>query len=251
MFVLKTCHKVLIASSVLVLASIQFVSTIFAAPQPFKDVKQDSFYEQPVNYLVGKKVVSGYGDNTFRPNQTITRAEVASMLSNMLQLHTSNLPSSPFRDVMDDKWYAKPIVALVSEGIVTGYEDRTFRPNQTISRAEMAKMLVESYKDLHTIKNKPKIAFGDVPRNQWYSKYVETLVESGVTTGTSPTTFSPNDRLTRAQAATFIYRAHKEVENQSFRIININGACHHPKFVEICGGLTPGPPTIDLGLEVR
>ncbi|SDE48845.1 Fibronectin type III domain-containing protein [Paenibacillus sp. UNCCL117] len=109
-----------------------------------------------------------------------------------------------FKDTADS--YAKQeIQELARDGIVNGYEDGTFQPNQTMTRAELAKIIVLS-QGLNE-KAEEAAAFTDVAPDAWYRGYVGALVASGITQGTSPTTFSPGKKVTREDLVVFFIRA--------------------------------------------
>ncbi|MFD0697528.1 S-layer homology domain-containing protein [Paenibacillus sp. GCM10027628] len=135
---------------------------------------------------------------------------MASMMI-MVMLMSVILPSmalgaanEEFKDIVNS--YAKQeISALVKEGIISGYADGTFQPQKAITRAELAKILVLSLglKEEAT-KAEP---FSDVAAASWYRGYVGALVGSGITQGTSATTFSPDAKVTREELIVFFIRA--------------------------------------------
>ncbi|MGO4889629.1 S-layer homology domain-containing protein [Anaerobacillus sp. MEB173] len=172
----------------------------------FSDVPDKAFYAEPVKELARQGVISGYEDGTFKPNKEVNRAEAATMIAKAIGLDTKNAPAPNFTDVKKGAWYSGSISSLVKAGIVDGYPDGTFLPEQTITRAALAKMLVEAYAQLDEVKNQ-RTAFKDVVPNSWYEGYVTGLVNAKITTGKTPTTFAPNAVVTRGEAATFLYRA--------------------------------------------
>ncbi|MGF7050198.1 hypothetical protein J2T13_004723 [Paenibacillus sp. DS2015] len=108
------------------------------------------------------------------------------------------------KDITDS--YAQiEINSLVDKGIISGYEDGSFQPNNTITRAELAKIIVLS---LGLKENSDQaIAFTDVDKNSWYRGFAGALVESKITQGTSATTFAPDSKVTREELAVFFIRA--------------------------------------------
>ncbi|MEK3719782.1 S-layer homology domain-containing protein [Paenibacillus sp. FSL H8-0034] len=99
----------------------------------------------------------------------------------------------------------KEIRNLVDNGVISGYEDGSFQPAKAMSRAELAKIIVLS---LGLKENTDRAsAFTDVGKNDWYQGFVGALVESGITQGTSATTFSPNAKVTREELIVFFIRA--------------------------------------------
>src|SRR5690606_38073392 len=95
----------------------------------------------------------------------------------------------------------------VNAGIIKGYEDNTFRPQGNLTRAHVAQMLVLGYElEEENLSNLP---FKDINKKQWFANYIQTLYANEITTGTTPTTFSPNAFVTRGQVASFLNRSEK------------------------------------------
>ncbi|MDF2958584.1 MAG: putative rane protein [Paenibacillus sp.] len=109
-----------------------------------------------------------------------------------------------FKDTADS-YAQQEIQTLVEAGVISGYEDNTFQPKKAMTRAELAKIIVLS---LGLKENEGKAAsFKDVDANSWYRGFVGALVESGITQGTSPTTFAPDSKVTREELVVFFIRA--------------------------------------------
>jgi hypothetical protein len=104
-----------------------------------------------------------------------------------------------------DSYAQKEINNLVDNGIVSGYEDGSFQPRKTITRAELSKIIVLS----SGLKENPEqaAAFTDVGKDSWYRGFVGALVASNITQGTSATTFAPEAKVTREELAIFFIRA--------------------------------------------
>lgn len=109
------------------------------APQAFSDVSADAWYGQSVNYLASAGLLSGYQDGTFRPNAPITRAEYAAMASKYARLILTT--GTAFSDVPEDHWAVAYINSAYVRGWVDGYEDYSFKPEQSITRAEVVKQV--------------------------------------------------------------------------------------------------------------
>ncbi|MBP1154424.1 MULTISPECIES: S-layer homology domain-containing protein [unclassified Paenibacillus] len=112
----------------------------------------------------------------------------------------------PFKDIADS-YAVEEIEALVNAGILGGYEDGTFQPREAMTRAQLAKVLVLAL----GLEEDAAAAspFTDVPAHSWFEGYVGALLQTGITDGTSPTTFSPDSPVTREQLAVFFVRAMK------------------------------------------
>ena len=109
-------------------------------PIDLTDVSADEWYANYVGYGVGKGMIRGYEDNTFHPANNITRAEFATLVSRMLGLQPDTA-APRFTDVGADHWAYGAINAMCKIGLINGYEDFSFRPDQFITRAEAIKIL--------------------------------------------------------------------------------------------------------------
>ncbi|WP_405079650.1 S-layer homology domain-containing protein [Paenibacillus chitinolyticus] len=116
---------------------------------------------------------------------------------------------------LDRSYAQKEIAGLISGGILSGYPDGTFKPENPITRAEFAKILVLAL----GLKEEPakSASFHDVDASSWYSGYVGTLVASGITQGTADSTFSPDAKVTREELVVFFVRAFGLVESVSVK----------------------------------
>ena len=110
---------------------------------------------------------------------------------------------NPYTDVNTNDWYYPAVEYMSENGYMTGYSATTFAPNDTLSRAMFVTIL---YRVSGEKVNANGTKFTDVPQNTWYSEAVSWAVANGITSGTSATTFSPNDPVTREQMAVFIKR---------------------------------------------
>ncbi len=169
----------------------------------FKDVNDRHSHYASIHKLADRQVIKGYKDGTFRPNQQVTRGQVASIIANVLDLNTENISDPGFLDVTSDNSHYRGIAALVEAGIIDGYGDGTFRPNAPLTRAQMAKILVKAFQFQQT--GNADTPFIDVNSSE-YIDFIITLYELGITKGTSRSTFSPNDPVTRGQLASFVLR---------------------------------------------
>ncbi|MDO5717195.1 MAG: S-layer homology domain-containing protein, partial [Tissierellia bacterium] len=101
----------------------------------YSDVKQDAWYSDAVHYLSKKGIIKGYEDGTFKPDQPISRAEFAAIASRYERY--TGVSVELFPDVKPDYWAAEDIMNATAAGWITGYPDGTFKPLQSISRAEV------------------------------------------------------------------------------------------------------------------
>ena len=177
------------------------------AAEFFKDVKPADFFYTAVNELAEKKIVSGYGDGTFRPFNNVTRGEAAKMLALSLKLDVANAETTQFSDVKKGDIFYKYIAALANKGIINGYPDGSFKPNEVVQRGAMAKMVALGY-EFALAKNITH-PFKDVDQKYIFNQHIQTLVNLNITKGTSFNTFEPGKAVTRGELATFISRANK------------------------------------------
>ncbi|WP_374724535.1 S-layer homology domain-containing protein [Calidifontibacillus erzurumensis] len=193
-------------------AATPFMSENVQAASKFKDIPSGAFYEKAVQHLSEKGVIGGYNDGTFKPNKAVTRAEAAKMLAYDLGLEAPTETSTNFKDVKKGDWYYEPVMALSQAGGISGYENGTFGPNKTITRAEMSSMLVKAYGIQANIEGE-QTPFTDVPPTSWFAGAVQTLYKNNITSGKSQTKFAPNDPVTRGEIAAFIQKVNEAKNN--------------------------------------
>lgn len=170
---------------------------------------ENHWAEKYIKKLVINGIASGYPDGTFKPDNTITRAEFLTMLVKALKLEGSD--NKIFLDT-EEHWAKNFISIAASYGIVSGYEDSTFRPDNLITREEMAVMVAKAIK-LRLDSEESKFMDNDLI-SSWARPYVNTVVSHGIIQGYPNNTFQPQKNTTRAEAATIIVRA-LESDNQN------------------------------------
>lgn len=143
--------------------------------------------------------ISGYEDNTFRPDGNITRAETAAMLHRVLT-NTKPGESIQFSDIKESAWYYESVNAMSQAGIISGYTDGTFRPNNQITRAEFVTMIMQN-KMLSEFDTMP---FTDVKSDLWSAKYIYSAYKAKYIDGYDDNTFKPDNPITRAEAVKII-----------------------------------------------
>ena len=105
------------------------------AALPFTDVNADDWFSDVVRYVYEQGLMTGTSDREFSPNLTTTRGMIVSILNRLEDGPTAE--AAGFTDVADGDWYADAVNWAASEGIVAGYEDQTFRPNDPITREQL------------------------------------------------------------------------------------------------------------------
>lgn len=162
---------------------------------------------EAILYWVERDVVEGYPDGTFCPNGSITRAEVAKIIVSVLQLEPDDAASIPFSDVSPDFWGYSCIQACAQHGILIGYTDGTFLPNQHITRQEAMTVLYrittfESSAPLEAVAAAPD---GDTV-GRWAANAVGTMLDSQIVVGYPDGSIGPKNQLTRAEFVTMMQR---------------------------------------------
>ncbi|WP_052350383.1 S-layer homology domain-containing protein [Paenibacillus gorillae] len=147
--------------------------------------------------------VNGYPNGSFLPNRAVTRAEFAVMLSKVLQLPAAQ--SLPFDDANSiPDWAASAIASAAQAGILSGYEDRTFRPNVNISRAEAAVMIAKAAGLSSTTTN---TTFADDAQIAgWARGWVAAAAKAQLVQGQASNAFLPQASTTRAEAVVLLQR---------------------------------------------
>ena len=180
-------------------------------PFRFDDVKNESdYFFAPVYwaYEHEPQITKGTSDTLFSPNAGCTRAQVVTFLWRAAGEPKPTKTENPFVDVKEGQYYYDAVLWAVEKGITTGTTATTFRPNQTCTRGQIVTFLWR-----YSGQPKPKTTenpFEDVKAGEYYYDAVLWAVENKITTGTSATTFRPNNTCTRAQIVTFLYRAMAE-----------------------------------------
>ena len=165
--------------------------------------------------------VIGYPDGSVHPNGEITRAEVATIFFRLLRddVRSANFTTyNAYTDVSADKWYNNPISTMSRLGIIKGYPDGTFRPNDPITRAEFAAIAARF--DEH--KAAKLASFTDI-YGHWAISEISLAYENGWIKGYNDGTFRPNRNITRAEAMALINRVlNRAPEKPSDLLNNMN-----------------------------
>ncbi len=149
--------------------------------------------------------IIGYDDDTVRPLNNITRAEVATIFFRLMTEDYRNAnwaTANDFSDVTAGSWFNNAVSTCANAGLLTGYPDGTFKPNQSITRAEFAAVAARFLSDEYTGENVGD--FSDT-KGHWAAKEIRRAAEAGWVTG-SNNGFRPNDKINRAEVMTIVNR---------------------------------------------
>ena len=151
--------------------------------------------------------VVGYEDGMVKPQRSITRAEVATIFYRLLEDDVRDdydTTRNNFSDVTSDSWYNQTVSTLASMGILKGYEDGTFRPNASITRAEFAAIATRFFEE--TGATYEPGTFTDVTGSEWFAGAIMDAVNLGLIGGYEDGTVRPNNNITRAEACAIVNR---------------------------------------------
>ena len=178
---------------------------------PFVDVPEDAWYYDAVRYVNEKGLMAGTSANTFAPDLTTTRGMIVTILYRLEG--SPNIEDEiwgyPFKDVDANAYYATAVYWARMNGIVAGYSDELFGPNDTITREQMAVILYRyaQYKGCDTTAKSDLSNYTDAARvGSWAVEAIRWANAEGLISGTSDTTLSPQGGATRSQAATILMR---------------------------------------------
>ncbi|MEG0153653.1 MAG: S-layer homology domain-containing protein, partial [Cellulosilyticaceae bacterium] len=155
-------------------------------------------------YMVGKS------DTEFKPNDKLTRAEMATVLSRLVT--TSATKSNIFKDIKGDEWYAQNIISMSSKGLIKGYEDKTFKPKNNITRTETMVILARMAKENNTYTKPQNVeqvlaVYKDsksVPT--WAKEEIAWAIETGLIKGDESNKLNMKNNITRAETAVVLCR---------------------------------------------
>jgi N-acetylmuramoyl-L-alanine amidase len=173
-----------------------------SAHAEFSDFNKTQPGGAEVFYLYDRDIINGYPDGTFRPESNVRRGQAVVMLGRVLKWDISQTNTSPFKDVpanSDDNRY---IIEAAKRGIVSGYDDGTFRPYESLTRGQMSAILQRVYKyPTHFT-----IPFVDVKSTHWAYSPIQALASNGIVTGYTDNTFKPQQYTSRKHYSMMLAR---------------------------------------------
>ncbi len=166
----------------------------------FPDVRENYYAAVAIQTLRTTGVLGGYPDGTFKPRRSVNRAELLKIIMEGFHAEEVRGEVNCFPDVRRE-WFAPYVCAGKRLGWVSGYSDGTYRPGNTVNRAEAIKILISSFASglTHALEDLPR----DVVPRAWYTPFVSEAVHRGILS--SLAFFHPEEPLIRAEAAVWIY----------------------------------------------
>ncbi|AFQ19743.1 putative S-layer protein (plasmid) [Bacillus thuringiensis HD-771] len=174
-------------------------SYLLINPYIFKDVPKGYWAYDQIMYMVGNKIMTGYGNGYFGAQDNMTREQLAAFLYRYLKPIDTN--ENPYVDIHDSP-FKKEITALTKRGIFSVNSEKKFNPKNTATRAEIAAVLTKAF----DLKVKANYEFNDM-KGHWANESVKALYSNGIANGIGNKNFGPSANVTREQMAMFLYKA--------------------------------------------
>lgn len=188
----------------------------------FDDVNDGDWYADAVNYMVQSGYMNGISETEFAPDSGMTRAMFVTVLGRMDGAYVDGYTKKIFPDVEMEQWYAKYVSWALENGIVSGFSDLKFHPDEPVNRAQLA-VMIKRYLDYRgiTLSTNPSAyeSFTDASSiPQWAAEGVDLMRTTGIITGDSYGAFMPEANATRAQIATIIMRLRQVMNGEMLGI---------------------------------
>ncbi|KFN01399.1 S-layer protein [Bacillus clarus] len=215
---LKSITSITLISGALIYTNDSIVKA--AGTQSFSDVPETHWAYPAIKDLASQNIIAGYGDGKFGLGDVATREQVAALIYRVLfpskqggtfsndnafyVLKDGSKVKNPYRDIRSDAtMFPEEILALTNVGIFKGDGNGSFRPKDSVSRAEMAQIIKNAF---HVSANQ-KHTFTDVPNHFWAEEAISAVQSNKIAAGTGDGKFEPYKTVTREQYAQFLYNA--------------------------------------------
>ncbi|MDA1526908.1 S-layer homology domain-containing protein [Bacillus cereus group sp. TH260-2LC] len=200
--------KKVISNVLAVTVALQVVmapATSFASTKEFPDVPKNHWALEAINDLTSKGIIAGYDNGKFGFGDVVTREQVAALMYRALKPEAKSDYKNPYSDISaGTTMFPKEILALTDMGIFVGDDKGTFRPKESLTRAEMSVILQKAFK----LEVKAPHTFDDIDATYWWAKEaISALQSNGVAAGNGLGGFDPSGVLTREGYAQLLYKA--------------------------------------------
>ncbi len=175
-------------------------ATSTVCPIQFSDVPEGSTFYPYVRCLACRGVISGYNDNTFRPGNNVTRGQLSKIVANAAGFNEP-VEGQTFRDVPSTHTFYEYIERMARRGIISGYNDGTFRPGNPATRGQICKIVANAAGYREAVSGQ---TFSDVPLDHTFYEYIERMVRRGIIGGYDDGTFRPQNNATRGQVSKIV-----------------------------------------------
>ncbi len=194
--------------------------TMIQHSKSFNDI-QGHWAEKQIQELANRRVVDGFADGSFKPNQYITRAQLAALTARALGLGEISYRNR-FKDVRPEAWYANELEAAVAFDLLQGYENGSFQGDSLVTR-EQAIVVLNRIAKLTGIRVEEKVAlaaltsFEDASQiSSWAKADVGAAISAGIITGRANQQIAPHEWMTRAELSAILYRWLLHTDRQSY-----------------------------------
>lgn len=221
--------------SVICLTFIAFYTYASASAAYIKDVPYDHPHFVAIDYLFTHDIVNGYRDGSFQPEKLVNRAEALKIMLLGAKRHVEGFDnvSTNYLDVVTGSWYVRYVRKAQDLGIVEGYSDGTFRPEQHVNLVEALKIILKVYDINVSSVESVKAPYADTRITEWYIPYLQYAKSKNLLDADHNNNIYPNKKLTRAELSDIIYRLIM-VRNSNyvpFKQLNIVGSTIIPNKV--------------------
>lgn len=176
------------------LISVQLVFADEAIQVKFSDLEESYWAFGSIQNMIDAGIVSGYPDNTFRPDSYISRAELVK-IANLVFSYTQKQETTNLSDVKSDDWFYEHVLIAQEAGYIVGYEDGTFRPGSFVTRQELCKIL-------DSINNFAELPSDKYPADEvaaWAAEYVNRVISNRIMSLDENNNFRAAEYATRAE----------------------------------------------------
>jgi len=164
----------------------------------FSDINDNFWAKKPIEHTGTVGLVQGYPDGSFKPGKALTRAELATLLVRAEGVKVSSNAPVVFKDVKGNHWAVGYVEAAYRMGLIKGYPDGKFRPNNRINKAEAVAVLVRYDRmNLAAVDTKP---YDDVATRHWAAKYIQAAKEAGMLSYVQGSRLRPKEEVNRAES---------------------------------------------------
>ena len=214
---MKTVNRIIVVIVILSLVVLAGTTAQATGYVFFPDVPDGAEYARAVNFLFQFGIITGYPDGNFRPDELVTRAEFAVMISRLLGfVYDPANDSVSFRDVQVDHWAFSYIANAVEAGLVNGFGDGTYRPVDSLTYDQTIAILVRAYGNV--FENRALNSGG------WPNGYISVAKELDITDGVEITIGRP---ITRCNVAVLMYNAVKIIREDVEDDIVLNSSRYY------------------------
>lgn len=225
-----------------------FLGAVSAQAATFFDVSSSNPNAAAIDYLSKEGVIAGYSDGSFRPQNAVNRAEALKILLLASGVEIRNPTNAVFPDVPADAWFAPFVFSAKNSGIVDGYNDGSFRPEQTVNLVEALKILLNTNEvPLENYATASQL-FADSEKDAWYNSFLAYAKTFELVEPNSANQIFPATPLTRGALAEIVYRFQTRIENMCPQFLENTATIPSAYFRDIT--LTRSAPNVFYESEV-